>query len=127
MIELDPTHPDEIFAFTLILEHRFDEALRRVESWTEGFRRNQCLALIYHALGMSERSEEYLNRLIVDVGRTDPELVAEVYAFRGDAEIAFQWLQVTPVTCLSRLMLASPFLKSLRTDARWARVMARAN
>jgi len=127
VIELDPTHPDEIFVLTLILEHRFDEALRRVETWKEGALRNQCLALIYHALGMTERSEEYLNKLIVDVGRTDPQLVAEVYAFRGDAEVAFQWLQNTPVTCISRLMLASPFLKSLRTDARWERVTARAN
>jgi len=127
VIELDPTHPDEILVLTLILEHRFDEALRRVEMWAEGSRRNQCLALIYHALGMLERSEEYLNKLIVGAGRTEPEMVAEVYAFRGDAEIAFQWLHSTPVTCISRLMLASPFLKSLRTDARWARVVARAD
>ena len=126
VLELDPTHPDEIPVLMQILEHRYDEALRRVETWANGaHHRDQCLALIYHGLGMSEKSDEYLNKLKAAVGATDPGIVLEVYGFRGDTEAAFQWLQTSSPLCLSRLVYVSPFLKSLRADARWARVTAR--
>jgi DNA-binding winged helix-turn-helix (wHTH) protein/tetratricopeptide (TPR) repeat protein len=125
VVELDPTHPDEIPVLMQILEHRYDEALRRVETWADGARRDQCLALIYHGLGMLEKSDEYLNKLKAAVGATEPGLVVEVYGFRGDTETAFQWLQKSSTLCISRLIYVSPFLKSLRADARWAQVTAR--
>ena len=126
VIELDPTRPDEIVVFTQILEGRYDEALRKVETWRDGVARDQSLALIYHGLGREAKSDERLDRLIAAVGRRDPVLVAEVYAFRGETEAAFQWLQSSrPPLRIPHMMYASPFLKSLQADARWAQVTAR--
>src|SRR5882757_6582813 len=123
VIELDPTYPDEIIVYTQILEGRYDEALRKVETWRDGVARDQSLAFIYHGLGRSTESDERLDRLIATAGSTDPVRVAEVYAFRGETEAAFQWLQSSrPQLRISHLMYASPFLKSLQTDARWAQV-----
>jgi len=125
VIELDPTHPDEIIVWTQILEGRYDEALREVETWADGVERDHSLALIYYGLGISAQSDEHLDKLIAAVGRTEPTRVAEVYAFRGETEIAFQWLQVSTPLCIPRMQYASPFMKSLQADARWAQVTAR--
>ncbi len=128
VIELDPTHPDEIIVFAQILEGRYDEALRNVETWADGVERDHCLALIYHGLGRSAQSDERLDRLIATAGRIDPILVAEVYAFRGETETAFQWLHPSQSQLrIPRVMYASPFLKSLQADWRWARVTERKN
>jgi tetratricopeptide (TPR) repeat protein len=120
--ELDPTHPDEIGVWTLILAGRYDEALRQVETWPDGVARNQSLALIYYALGIAAKSDEHLDKLIATVGKTEPSRVAEVYAFRGETAPAFQWLQVSAALCIPRMLYDSPFLKSLQADARWAQV-----
>jgi DNA-binding winged helix-turn-helix (wHTH) protein/tetratricopeptide (TPR) repeat protein len=126
VIELDPTHPDEIIVFTQILEGRYDEALRKVETWADGVTRDQCLALIYHGLGRSAESDERLDKLIATAGGREPILVAEVYAFRGETENAFRWLQSSrPQLRIPPMMYASPFLKSLHADARWAQVTER--
>ncbi len=126
VIELDPTYPDEIIVFTQILEGRYDEALRKADTWREGVARDHSLALIYHGLGRPTQSDERLDRLIATAGSTDPVLVAEVYAFRGETEAAFQWLQSSrPQLRIAPMMYASPFLKSLQADARWARVTER--
>jgi DNA-binding winged helix-turn-helix (wHTH) protein/Flp pilus assembly protein TadD len=126
VIELDPTHPDEILVFTQILEGHYGEALREVEKWAEGAKRDHGLALIYHGLGRSAESDEQLEKLIATVGESDPVLVAEVYAFRGETEAAFKWLQPSrSQLCISPLMLASPFLKPLQADSRWVHVTER--
>ena len=125
LTELDPTQPDVILVFTQILERRYDEALRRVEKWPDGVERDQCLALIYYGLGMLAESDKHLDRLIAALGSREPARVAEVYAFRGETEIAFRWLQGSAPLCISRMVIASPFLKSLKADARWGQMTAR--
>ena len=60
-----------------------------------GVRRDQCLALIYHGLGRSASPTSTSTRLIATAGSREPALVAEVYAFRGETEEAFQWLQTS--------------------------------
>jgi DNA-binding winged helix-turn-helix (wHTH) protein/tetratricopeptide (TPR) repeat protein len=123
VIELDPTHPNEIVVLTQILEGHYDEALRIVETWADSATREQAFALIYHGLGRSAQSDERLGKLIATAGRSDPVLVAEVYAFRGETEAAFEWLRPSrsPLE-IPGLVYASPFLKSLHADSRWAHV-----
>jgi DNA-binding winged helix-turn-helix (wHTH) protein/tetratricopeptide (TPR) repeat protein len=124
VIELDPTHPDEIVVLMQILEGRYDEALRKVETWADGIVRNQALALIYHGLGRAAESGERLDKLIATAGRSQPGMVAEVYAFRGETNKAFEWLHASPLD-ISPVLYASPFLKPLHADSRWAQLMER--
>jgi Tfp pilus assembly protein PilF len=124
-VALDPTHPDEITVYAQILEGRYDEALRKAESWADGATRDQCLALIYHALGRSAESDERLNKVIAAVGKSEPVRVAEVYTFRGETDAALEWLQSQPQSCIPRVLYASPFLKPLQADSRWAHVTHR--
>lgn len=124
VIELDPTHPDEIVVLMQILEGRYDEALRKAATWVDGIARDHALALIYHGLGRATESSERLDKLIATAGRSQPAMVAEVYAFRGEINNAFEWLHASPLD-ISPMQYASPFLKSLHADSRWPQVMAR--
>jgi DNA-binding winged helix-turn-helix (wHTH) protein/tetratricopeptide (TPR) repeat protein len=126
VMELDPTHPDDILVLAQILDGRYDEALRRAETWRDGAARDHSLALIYHGLGRAAESTEHLNKLIATAGGSEPVMVAEVYAFRGDKDNAFEWLK-SPQSklCVSPALYASPFLKPLHADSRWAQLIER--
>ncbi len=53
-------------------------------------------------------------------------MVAEVYAFRGETDNAFEWLRTSRSQLgISRVLYASPFLKPLQADPRWAQVTER--
>jgi DNA-binding winged helix-turn-helix (wHTH) protein/Tfp pilus assembly protein PilF len=126
VLELDPTQPNQIYVFAEILEGRYEQALRIVEMWPEGDIRDHSLALIYHGLGRKEEALERLESLKAAKTWGNSIRVAEVYTHRGEIEKAFRWLQ-DPDTNRPEdsqpLLYASPFLKPLHGDARWANVM----
>lgn len=113
----------------LVLQQKSDEALAFVERATDGKDREQGLALAYHALGRKADSDAALKRLIERAGTEDPFSIAEVYAYRGEADESFRWLEFAtrgtgPVRALpaGRMeweMRASPMLASLHDDPRW--------
>lgn len=123
-VELDPSHQAETLADVLILEQRFDEALRLVGSWPQSAARTQCLALIYHGIGRKTHADAALEELIASFGVSEPLYVAEVYAYRGERDEAFKWLEAVARLGPERrpaLAQLSPFLKPLHADARWGR------
>ena len=126
VLELDPTQPNQINAFVEILEGRYEQALRIVENWPEGDARDHSLALIYHGLGRDEEATERLDSLKAAKTWGTKIRVAEVYAYRGEIEEAFRWLQNPDSDsqgAAQPLQFASPFLKRLHKDARWANVV----
>ena len=126
VLELDPTQPNQIGAFAEILEGRYEQALRIVETWPEGDTRDHSLALIYHGLGRDGEARERLESLKAAKAWGNSIRVAEVYTHRGEIEEAFRWLQnpdSNPPEDSQPLLYASPFLKPLHADARWAHVM----
>jgi TolB-like protein/DNA-binding winged helix-turn-helix (wHTH) protein/Flp pilus assembly protein TadD len=79
-------------------------------------------ALVYHALGRSHDSDAALSKLIATHAEDSPYQVAEIYAYRGELDHAFEWLQRSYLQRdpgLNQLKL-DPMLKSLRTDPRYA-------
>ena len=126
VLELDPTQPNQIGAFAEILEGRYEQALRIVETWPEGDARDHSLALIYHGLGRDEEARERLDSLKRAKTWGNSIRVAEVYTHRGEIEEAFRWLQNPDSNHpedSQPLLYASPFLKPLHKDARWANVV----
>jgi TolB-like protein/DNA-binding winged helix-turn-helix (wHTH) protein/Tfp pilus assembly protein PilF len=121
-VELDPSRPNDIAALVLLFNQRFDEALRLVKAWPESGKRTQYLAFAYHGLDRNADADAQLEKLIEMHGDDEPFLVAEVYAYRGENEEAFKWLQATTRLQPERRPLVtrfSPFLKPLHADARW--------
>jgi len=125
-------------ARVLIIQRRFDEALAAANELPEGQLRERSLALVYQALGDAPAADATLARLLALATQPDSDIlakvaVAEVYAFRGNADEAFKWLasasQQVSEDRGHRLQLTeevnlSPFLDRLHVDPRWQSVLA---
>jgi TolB-like protein/DNA-binding winged helix-turn-helix (wHTH) protein/tetratricopeptide (TPR) repeat protein len=121
--KLDPSHLPETLADVLILEHRFEEALRLVDPWPSSPQRSKRLALIFARLGREAQADEALAALISSCeGAPCAVEVADVYAYRGDHDAAFGWLESNARSAREQgLSFAhlSPYLASLHADRRW--------
>lgn len=74
-----------------------------------------------HAQGRMAESDSELQGLIAEHGQHAAFQVAQVYAYRGNVEEGFRWLekayeQRDSGMCLTRV---DPLLDSLHADARW--------
>jgi TolB-like protein/DNA-binding winged helix-turn-helix (wHTH) protein/Flp pilus assembly protein TadD len=79
-------------------------------------------ALIYHALGRTHDSDAALSKLIATHAEDSPYQIAEIYAYRGEFDQAFAWLDRSYVKRdpgLNQLKL-DPLLKNLRGDPRYS-------
>jgi adenylate cyclase len=79
------------------------------------------LAIVQHALGDAGASDAPLEVLIECCAAGTGYQIAEVFAFRGDINSAFEWLESSYDNRDSgmSLMLADPLLVKLHDDPRW--------
>ncbi len=135
--ELSPTLPriDVNIAKVLVMRQRFDEALGIFEQAPAGPLRDQGLALAFYGNGKLKSSDEALAQLTAHAGlpNATPHLkiyVAEVQAFRGNAELALELIEsalgppsardTSAVTIdATQIVHRSPFFIPLHTHARW--------
>lgn len=79
------------------------------------------LALVYHALGRKTESDAALNEMIEKNARESAWNIAYVYAFRGEADKCFEWLDKAIVyhdPGLSLTAVQWPFV-NVHKDPRW--------
>lgn len=76
-------------------EGKLDEAVRNIsKEKLDGYR--YCgEAMVYHALGDAQKSDEALNKLL-DISRNDnwAAQIATVYCYRDETENTFKWLEI---------------------------------
>jgi len=119
-------NPESSFAkfslFTLeLLEGRAQEALSTArtagEVWSQ-----IGIAMAEHTLGHARESQAALDELIAKYAHDTAYQIAEVYAWRGEADKAFEWLERAYVQHDGGLGLikTDPVLKPLWTDVRFA-------
>jgi len=123
-LELNPefpgTHTD--LGQVYLAQRHPQEALAEMEREPEPALRLQGQALAYHALGRKKESDAALAELIAKYHADAAFQIAEVYAFRGEADRAFEWLERAYAQRDSGLaeMKGDPLLKSLERDPRYA-------
>jgi tetratricopeptide (TPR) repeat protein len=130
--DLDPTavNPGGMMSLVLVLGRHFEAALALAPHAPDEEDRLQSQAMAYHGLGRDAEAEAALRKLIESSRAPDPVRVAEVYAYLGHPDLAFDWLRVATEldaagTCIGRscrpieLAEQSPFFKSLHADPRW--------
>jgi tetratricopeptide (TPR) repeat protein len=109
----------------LLLQGRPREALKEMEA--EGsLSRDMGLALVYHALGRRAESDAALARATDRKRGLSPSAVAMVYAYRGEPDRAFEWLNQAVATrdlSLGHRIEHEPFLAGLRSDPRYQGVL----
>jgi Flp pilus assembly protein TadD len=83
--------------------------------------------LIEHALGHKEASDAALKRYIAGEGDRKPVSVACLYAWRGENDEAFEWLDraLEQYPDMSVQYSWEPWLDPLEDDPRWAELMQR--
>ena len=133
--ELNPDLGPELDLATariLVVQRHFEQARSVIDRLPEGAPRDHGLALLYHAEGRRKDADAALDRLEAESTQAVDVRLAEVYAFRGMTDAAFQALEGlgeaierNEASTASQLwswqveLRVSPFLKSLHDDPRW--------
>jgi hypothetical protein len=87
--------------------------------------KGQAMAL--HDLDLQDEFETRLQELIKRWGDEWPSEVAQVYAYIGEPDIAFEWLEKSVTEKeIGGFDMQSPFFESLRSDPRWLPLLERA-
>jgi TolB-like protein/DNA-binding winged helix-turn-helix (wHTH) protein/Tfp pilus assembly protein PilF len=103
------------------------EALAEMEKETGEWEKLSGESLAYFALGRYAESEAALKKLIATHQNDCAYQIAEIYAYRGETDKAFQWLnralqQRDPGT---PELKTGPLMKSLRADPRYPELLKR--
>jgi len=118
--------PGRIFAhvyigFVLLAQGDAPAALIAIEQATDDFDRLTGTAIVQHALGDAEASDAALQGLIEKWAAEGAYQIAQIYAFRGEIDHAFDWLDQAYDNRDSglTLMLLEPLFANLHDDPRW--------
>ena len=122
-LDLNPTAglTHAFLAITRLLQGHAREALALAEAESHDVFRNLALTMIHHSLGHPTESEQAMQAMIDGFGWTAAFQIAEAYAYRGEADKAFEWLeraygQRDPGVTYSA---KDEFLSALHGDPRW--------
>jgi len=109
----------------LLSEGRQREALAEMANDIGEWQKLSGESLAFYALGRREESDGTLQKLIATHQNDCAYQIAEVYAYRGEADKAFEWLdrayrQRDPGT---PELKSDPLMKSLRQDRRYSELL----
>ena len=128
-LDLNPRSPFVHFVLgkILIAEARPQQALAEIEKEPNDWERLTGQALAYHALGREQDSTAALAELIAKHDTDSAFQIAEVYAFRGEADKSFEWLERAYEQRDAGLpeIKTDPLVKSLRYDPRYTALLKR--
>ena len=131
MISINPAGlRSRLFLFLArLFQGRIDEAARAAEEVPPGWARRTALACARFAQGRIEDSEAALVELKVKDGTHAAYQVAQVYAFRGEVDQAFQWLdEAYRVRDSGTVLLkCDPLMRKLHADPRWLPFLRKLN
>jgi hypothetical protein len=87
------------------------------------------LAVAHHSLGHAKESQQALEALIAKYRENAPYQIAGVYAWRGENDRAFEWLEraVSLRDGGLTLLKCDPIMRRVRGDPRYRAVLAQLN
>jgi serine/threonine protein kinase len=106
---------------------QFAPALEAMQRESDEACRLRGLAMIYSAMGRRSESDSALNSLTEKFAGSDAYGIAQVYAYRGESDAAFRWLERAHRQHHAGLLglKADPLLRNLHTDPRFQALLAR--
>jgi len=123
-LELNPQRPFSHAGLGMVYlaQAHPQETLAEMEREPEPFWRLYGLALAYHALGRKKEADADLTEYVGKYHAQGAFQIAELHAFRGEADRAFEWLERAYTQRDSGLaqMKGDPLLKNLERDPRYA-------
>jgi TolB-like protein/tetratricopeptide (TPR) repeat protein len=102
-------------------KHDAASALAECAAEPDVLSRMPCTAVALHALGRSTDADAALKVFVDKFGGDQPESIATLYGFRGEADRAFEWLDkaVAIHDPGTSTVLMEPMFASLHGDLRW--------
>jgi tetratricopeptide (TPR) repeat protein len=109
----------------LIVEGKPQQALAEIEKEPIEWGKLTGQALAYHALGREQDSNAALASLIEKYGSAGAFQIAQVYAYRGESDRSFEWLERAYKQRDPGLpeIKTDPLLKNLRHDPRYTELL----
>jgi len=127
-------NPQQAFAAAwlgigLVMEGKPGEALPAFERSTSPYFRLAGAAVAHHSLGHAAQSQQALDELIDKYGHSAAYQIAGVYAWRGDKDRTFEWLDRAYAQHDGGLTLVKidPLLRDVRSDARYRALLQKMN
>lgn len=114
-----------LIGVALLQQNKPDPALAAMEQEQSETYRVQGAALALHALGRDDEYAAKLLELEKRWGEKSPAALAGVYAFAGDADAAFQWLDraVEQRDISLGWIFQMPYFSPVHGDPRWTRFL----
>ncbi len=105
-----------------LLQGKPEMALAEMKQETEQNLNELGMALAYHALGRTKEADQALTNYVLNYQNDWAYIIAEIYAFRGEKDKAFQWLEKAYEKKDTWLiwLKGDPLLKNLESDPRYA-------
>jgi TolB-like protein/DNA-binding winged helix-turn-helix (wHTH) protein/Flp pilus assembly protein TadD len=109
----------------LIVEGKPQQALAEIEKEPIEWGKLTGQALAYHALGREQDSNAALASLIEKYGSAGAFQIAQVYAYRGESDRSFEWMERAYKQRDPGLpeIKTDPLLKNLRRDPRYTELL----
>jgi TolB-like protein/class 3 adenylate cyclase len=127
VLELNPQFPRaHIFlGMVYLLQGKPELALDEMPQEEDEVWRNFALILTYQALGRKKEVDKLLSDYIIKFQKVQAYHIAEIYAFRGEKDKAFEWLEESYKVRETRLtfLKGDPLFKNLKNDPRYVTFM----
>lgn len=122
-LELNPEYPAARASLSIVyvLKSEPEKALAELQREPEPFWRLYGLVLAYQAAGKKNEADASLAELIKKYQEVGAIQIAEVHAYRGEIDPAFEWLERAYAQRDGGLseIKGDPLLKNLERDPRW--------
>jgi TolB-like protein/tetratricopeptide (TPR) repeat protein len=129
LLRLNPAHPHANVDLAIIelLSARPEQALALLQRPAAPGWRLMGSALVEYSLGHAQQSQQALDQTIHDAAQFAAYQIASIYAWRGEKDPAFQWLERAFTQHDGGLteVKNDPLLASLRTDPRYQAFLAK--
>ena len=112
-----------------IAQGKLEEAIDAAEKERNPFFHLYAKCFAYHAAGQVEKANQFLEELELTYGKTEAANMADIYAFRGEIDEAFNWLfkavEMRDPVILE--ILTYPSFNELYKDPRWDEIINKMN
>jgi TolB-like protein/Flp pilus assembly protein TadD len=130
-LEISPeqTYTPSVLAITFLLDGRPAQALQISQRSIDEVFRLHGAAMAHYDLGHTKESEQLLAQLIAKYAFGAAYQIAEAYAWRGDKDHAFEWLERARVQHDAGMsyVKVDPLLRKIKGDSRYSALLQKAN
>lgn len=122
-LEIIPEYPalHGLIGLVYITQSKLGEAFAELEQTKDPYWRLPGLAMVLHSMGKREDSDAALAEFIEKYQAGGAYNISQAYAFRGEADLTFQWLERAYDQHDGGLFLMNvdPFLSRMKSDPRF--------